>query len=54
VDVAVQVDGDEIEVVGGPDGAVSGNAHEMVLLVRGHPGGRLVVFIVNDLLGPRS
>ena len=39
VDVAVEVDGDEVEVVGGADGVGGGDGHEMVLLVRGRPVG---------------
>jgi hypothetical protein len=59
VDVAVQVDGEEIEVVGRADEAggaedVGGDAHEMVLLVCCHPRGRLVVAIVNDSTDRRS
>ena len=59
VDVAVEIDGDEVEVVRGADGAVGGaefecHGHEMVLLVVAARVGRTVVTIVNEPPGGRS
>ena len=41
MDVAVEIDGDEVEVVRGADGEVTGDGHEMVPLDRSAPVGRV-------------